>query len=111
MRAWPAAVVYAHGMVAFRTGLVEPMTFEQPGNYRIRVRIPAYLLAETTYTVKFGVRFFRGEENWPVTRNRAAVVVVEDRTTGAKRHEPGQQGFVRPRLEWSAEPLALAEQI
>jgi lipopolysaccharide transport system ATP-binding protein len=105
MTALPGVSVNAHGMVAFRTGLDQTLEFPEPGTYRIRIRIPPRLLAETTYDVKFGLRLVDGDDTWVITRKRAVVITVADSGERLARSEKGDAGLVRPRLDWSVDQL------
>jgi len=101
------ATLNAHGLVVLRARSPERLDWERPGRYQVRLRIPPHLLAPIAYDVKLGVSVRHHGKVLSVARRRAAVITVVDRDA-EKEHEKGTTGFVRPELEWTAEPLTEA---
>jgi lipopolysaccharide transport system ATP-binding protein len=103
--------VMARGSLAFRSVQPIPLPFEGPSDGIARVRIPAHLLAETTYTVSSSLAFFEGETAYTCELDNALAFHVYDSAKGdsARGRYKGQlRGAVAPKLDWSVEALEAA---
>lgn len=92
------ADIYAKRVAVFRTAQQEGVVADRRGLLDLVVRIPAYLLAETTYTVNVTVYTFLGKET----------KVVLDNALTFMAYGPGdaariKKGVVAPRLDWTAQ--------
>jgi len=92
------ADIYAKRVAVFRTNQQEEVVADRRGLLDLVVRIPAHLLAETTYTVNVTVYTFLGKETKLVLDN-ALNFMAYGRETEAKV----KRGVVAPRLDWTAE--------
>jgi homopolymeric O-antigen transport system ATP-binding protein len=92
------ADVYAKRVAVFRTTQQEEVVADRRGLLDFIVRIPAHLLAETTYTVNVTVYTFLGKETKVVLDN-ALTFMAYGRETDVKV----KRGVVAPQLEWAAE--------
>jgi lipopolysaccharide transport system ATP-binding protein len=100
--------VMARGGLAFRSVQPAPAPFDEPGEGLASVRIPAHLLAETTYTVSSSLAFFQGEQAYTCELDNALAFHVYDSAKGdsARGTYKGQmRGAVAPRLDWDVEAL------
>ena len=103
--------VMARGTLAFRSVQPAPQLIEQAGDGIAKVRIPAHLLAETTYTVNTSLAFFEPEQAHTCALDGALAFHVYDSAKGdsARGSYKGQmRGTVAPRLEWQMDALAPA---
>lgn len=90
------ADVHSKRFLAFRTMQQDEVAVDRRGVVDLLVRIPAHLLAETTYTVNITVYTTLGKE--------MKVVLDNALTFMAYGHEPGTQlkrGIIAPRLDWT----------
>jgi hypothetical protein len=90
--------VYAKRFLVFRTTQAEDLVADRRGVVDLIVRIPAHLLAETTYTVNITVYTILGKET--------KVVLDNALTFMAYGHDAGAQlkrGALAPRLEWTVQ--------
>jgi lipopolysaccharide transport system ATP-binding protein len=90
--------VYAKRFLVFRTTQAEEFVADRRGVVDLVVRIPAHLLAETTYTVNVTVYTNLGKET--------KVVLDNALTFMAYGHEAGAQlkrGAIAPQLEWTVQ--------
>jgi ABC-type methionine transport system ATPase subunit len=90
--------VYAKRFLAFRTTQLEDVVTDRRGVLDLLVRIPAHLLAETTYTVNVTVYTTLGKQT--------KVVLDNALTFMAYGREPGGQlkrGVIAPLLEWNVQ--------
>ena len=92
------ADIYAKRVAVFRTNQQEEVVADRRGLLDLVVRIPAHLLAETTYTVNVTVYTVLGKETKVVLDN-ALNFMAYGRETEAKV----KRGVVAPRLDWTAE--------
>jgi lipopolysaccharide transport system ATP-binding protein len=98
---------YVKGTHVFRA--LQPMGFHpRPGDiYRVRMRLPPHLLAETEYSLNAGVNFSSAEETPPLASYNALSFRVYESTGSAEPLEGAfagaWPGLVRPRLEWAVE--------
>ena len=96
------------GILAFRAIQPEDVTVDGPGVFRTTMRIPAYLLADTIYTVKAGIYMLvAGHENQIVQDNALTFRVYgedqqDQRELLARGIYRGSSwsGAVMPRLQW-----------
>jgi lipopolysaccharide transport system ATP-binding protein len=89
--------VYSKRFLVFRSAQVEDVIVERRGVVDLLVKIPAHLLAETSYTVNVMVYTFSVKESKVVLNNALTFM--------AYGHEPGGQlkrGALAPKLEWAA---------
>lgn len=89
--------VYAKRVAVFRTSQQEEVAADRRGLLDLVVRIPAHLLAETTYTVNVAVYTFLGKETKVVLDN-ALTFMAYGLADSAKL----KRGVIAPRLEWTA---------
>ncbi len=100
--------VMARGALAFRSIQPAPVPVDGPADGIARVRIPAHLLSETTYTVTSSLAFFVGAQAYTCELDNALAFHVYDSAKGdsARGTYKGQmRGLVSPRLDWSVEAL------
>ena len=96
----------ARGVVAFRTAQPADIAVTEPGIFVIRLRIPAYLLADTIYTAKVGILLVKdGEQTTLVMDNALVFRVYADHDTGDKSlltlyHGSSWSGVLMPNLDW-----------
>jgi len=90
------------GVLVFRSAQPELVPVAADTSYEALVRIPANLLAETTYTVSVSIMLLRGEEEeHALIVNKALAFMVygeQGVTAGDGRH---RKGVVNPTLEWT----------
>jgi len=87
---------YAKRFLVFRTTQQDDVVADRRGVVDLLVKIPAHLLAETTYTVNVTV--------YTILVKETKVVLDNALTFMAYGHEPGAQlkrGAMAPRLEWT----------
>lgn len=92
------ADIYAKRVAVFRTTQAEEVVADRRGLLDLVVRIPADLLAETTYTVNVTVYTFLGKETKLVLDNALTFMAY-----GRESDTKVKRGVVAPRLEWTAE--------
>jgi lipopolysaccharide transport system ATP-binding protein len=96
----------ARGVIAFRTAQPTDITASEPGVYRVTVRIPAHLLADTIYIVKVGILLtIDGKQSTLSMDNALMFRVYADHADIDKGlltlyHGSSWSGVVMPRLEW-----------
>jgi lipopolysaccharide transport system ATP-binding protein len=90
--------VLSKGVFLFRAVQAEPMMTERRGVVDLIVRIPANLLAETTYTVNVTVLTFLVKESKVVLPNALTFIAYGDEQTGQQK--TGRSGVIAPRLSW-----------
>ena len=100
-RARCAFDLYSKGVLVFRSTQPQLTPVAAEAAYEAVARIPANLLAETTYTINAGVTLVRGEgEEHPLMVNKAlAFMVYGEEGVGAGTLH--RKGMVDPALEWS----------
>ena len=89
---------YSKRFLVFRTTQPDEVVAERRGVFDLLVRVPAHMLAETTYTVNVTVYTILGKET--------KVVLDNALTFMAYGHEPGAQlkrGAMAPRLDWTVQ--------
>jgi lipopolysaccharide transport system ATP-binding protein len=91
--------VYAKGVFLFRTLQPEPVVTTRRGVVDVFVRIPAHLLAETTYTVNVTVMTYHGKESKVILPNALTFMAYRDEQA-AQQRSGGRSGVIAPRLEW-----------
>jgi len=111
LRAQGAIDVYSDGVHAFRS--IQPVStpLAAPGVYSARVRIPAHLLADTTYTVNASVILSDDAQEYPLVQFNALDFPVYDQPDAAGLGLQGKRrlaGIVAPRLQWSPTEQHLA---
>jgi lipopolysaccharide transport system ATP-binding protein len=90
--------VYTKRFLVFRTTQTEEFVADRRGVVDILVRIPPYLLAETTYTVNVTIYTFLVKETKVVLDN-ALTFMAYGRDTGGQL----KRGALAPRLEWTVQ--------
>jgi lipopolysaccharide transport system ATP-binding protein len=93
------------GVLVFRSTQPEFTLVPRGRLYEATARIPANLLAETSYTVSAGVTLIKGESEehvltWP--KPLAFMVYGEHRAAGAGGSTLQRKGVIEPPLDWSA---------
>ena len=101
-RARCAIDLMTKGVLVFRSAQPDLVHVAADSAYEALVRIPANLLAETTYTVNVSITLIRGEgeEHALVVNKAVAFMVYGDQGVTAEdgRH---RTGVVHPSLEWT----------
>ena len=92
------ADIYAKRVAVFRTTQEEEIVADRRGLLDLVIRIPAHLLAETTYTVNVTVYTFLGKETKVVLDNALTFMAY-----GRESDTKVKRGVVAPRLDWTAE--------
>ncbi|HEY5616601.1 MAG TPA: polysaccharide ABC transporter ATP-binding protein [Vicinamibacterales bacterium] len=92
------ADVYAKRVAVFRTTQPEEVVADRRGLLDLLVRIPAHLLADTTYTVNVTIYTVLGKETKVVLDN-ALTFMAYGPESGAKV----KRGVVAPRLDWTVQ--------
>jgi lipopolysaccharide transport system ATP-binding protein len=90
--------LYSKRVLAFRTTQPEGYMADHWGVVDLLVRIPANLLAETTYTVNVTVYTALGKETKIVLDNALTFLAYGHETGGQLKH-----GALAPRLEWTVQ--------
>jgi len=93
------ADVFAKRIAVFRTAQTEDVVADRRGLLDLVVRIPARLLAETTYTVNVTVYTILGKEQKVVLDNALTFLAYGPDDDAAKL----KRGVLAPHLEWVAE--------
>ncbi|HTM03518.1 MAG TPA: polysaccharide ABC transporter ATP-binding protein [Vicinamibacterales bacterium] len=102
--------LHSKGVLVFRSTQPELEQVFPDRNYQALVRIPANLLADTSYTVGVGVTLIRGEgEEHALVMNRAlSFIVYGDQELGPLRNSQRRsgaslqrKGVIAPDLEWT----------
>lgn len=88
--------VYSKRFLVFRTTQTEDLVVDLPGVVDLLVRIPAHLLAETTYTVNVTVYTILGKESKVVLDNALTFIAY-----GHEADAQLKRGAIAPRLEWT----------
>jgi lipopolysaccharide transport system ATP-binding protein len=98
-------VVQSEGVVAFRSVAPAETKIDEAGIYRARVRIPAHLLNDTTYTVKLGIQVRPPDDQVVgMARDNALSFRVwdSDEANSARGdYTDALVGVLRPRLDWT----------
>jgi lipopolysaccharide transport system ATP-binding protein len=104
--------LYAKGVFVFRAVQPESFVVDRRGVVDLVVRIPAHLLAETTYSVNVTVMTFHGKESKVVLPNALTFMAYggDEETSGRRGGPSGPQqlksprsGVLAPRLDWQAQ--------
>ena len=93
--------VLAKGVFLFRAVQPDELIADHRGVFDLFVRIPAYLLAETTYSVNVTVQTRLGKESKVVLPNALTFMAY-----GEHQGEPFRgirNGVIAPRLEWNVQ--------
>jgi ABC-type multidrug transport system ATPase subunit len=93
-----SADIYAKRVAVFRTSQQDETIADRRGLLDLLVRIPAHLLAETTYTVNVSVYTFLGKETKVVLDNALTFMAY-----GPEGAAKVKRGVVAPKLVWTAE--------
>jgi ABC-type polysaccharide/polyol phosphate transport system ATPase subunit len=93
--------VQAKGMVLFRAVQPETYVVDHLGVFDLLVRIPAYLLAETTYTVGATVHSYMGKEAKVVLPSALSFLAYGDDPAALPKN--ARSGVIAPRLDWHVE--------
>ena len=91
------ADVYAKRVAVFRTAQEHEVVAHRRGLLDLLVRIPAHLLAETTYTVNVTIYTVLGKETKVVLDNALTFMAY-----GPESEAKVKRGVLAPRLEWTA---------
>lgn len=100
--------VSARSAVAFRSVQPAPIPVDGPADGVAKVRIPAHLLAETTYTINTSLAFFDSDQAYTCAIDNALAFHVYDSAKGdsARGTYKGQmRGVIAPRLDWKLDVL------
>jgi lipopolysaccharide transport system ATP-binding protein len=98
--------VYAKDKLLFRAAQPAPVPTERRGVVDLLVKIPAHLLAETTYTVNVTVTTFHVKEAKVVLPNALTFMAYADEQSAPQTG--GKSGVIAPRLEWRVQTHANA---
>jgi lipopolysaccharide transport system ATP-binding protein len=90
--------LYSKRVLAFRTTQPEEYTADHWGIVDLLVRVPAHLLAETTYTVNVTVYTVLGKEMKVVLDNALTFLAYGGETGAQLKH-----GALAPRLDWTVQ--------
>jgi hypothetical protein len=91
------------GVLVLRSMQPELTQLASDTAYEALARIPANLLAETTYTINANVTLVRGEgEEHPLVANKALAFLVYGEE-GASASGSQRKAVIDPTLEWSLE--------
>jgi lipopolysaccharide transport system ATP-binding protein len=95
--------VMTKGVLVLRSSQPEPEPVAPEKVYEALVRIPANLLAETTYTVNVSILLVRGdgEEHALVVNKALAFMVYGDQHDVDSAETRHRKGVVNPPLDWS----------
>jgi len=100
------------GVLVFRSMQPDLLAVQADSAYEAVVRIPANLLAETTYTVNVSIMLIRGEgEEHALIVNKALAFMVygeQGVTADDGRH---RKGLVNPTLDWAMQMEADAVRV
>ena len=97
--------VYAKDKLLFRAAQPEPVPTQRRGVLDLLVRIPAHLLAETTYSVSVTVTTFHVKEAKVVLPNALTFMAYAGESAAGPA---GKSGVIAPRLEWRVQTHANA---
>jgi lipopolysaccharide transport system ATP-binding protein len=96
--------LFTKGVLVFRSTQPDTMIVEPDRSYEALARIPANLLAETTYTVNVGVTLVRADrEEHALLVNKALAFMVYGEQGVDASGTLQRKGVVEPTLEWSLE--------
>jgi lipopolysaccharide transport system ATP-binding protein len=90
--------VHTKGVFLFRAVQPEPVVPDRRGVFDLLVRIPAHLLAETTYTVNVTVATHLVKETKVVLPNALTFLAYAEEQGGQQRS--ARSGVIAPRLDW-----------
>jgi lipopolysaccharide transport system ATP-binding protein len=93
--------VHAKGVFLFRAVQPVPHVVERRGVVDLVVRIPAYLLAETTYTVTVIVMTFHVKESKVVLPNALTFMAYAEEDPSVPKG--ARSGVLAPRLDWQVQ--------
>src|SRR5687767_5599183 len=94
--------VMTKGVLVFRSAQPELVPVAADTSYEALVRIPANLLAETTYTVSVSIMLLRGEEEeHALVVNKALAFMVYGEQGVTAEDGRHRKGVVNPTLEWT----------
>jgi ABC-type molybdate transport system ATPase subunit len=88
--------VHAKRFLLFRTEQTEPVIADHRGVFDLLVRIPAHLLAATTYVLNVTVYTALAKEAKVVLDNALTFMAYSDQAGGQLK-----RGLIAPRLEWT----------
>ena len=94
--------VLAKGVFLFRAVQPNELLADHRGVFDLVVRIPAHLLAETTYTVSVTVYTTLGKESKVVLDNAITFMAYSDRHGDALKSTV-RSGVIAPRLDWNVQ--------
>lgn len=93
--------VHTKGVFVFRSVQAEPVTTERRGVVDLLVRIPAHLLAETTYSVNVTVLTHHVKDS-KVILPHALTFMAYAGDQDTQQQGGGRSGVIAPQLEWRA---------
>ena len=93
--------VQTKGVFVFRAVQPEPLVADHLGVFDLLVRIPAHLLAETTYTVGVTVHTYMGKEAKVVLPEALTFLAYGDEQSA--QYKSVRNPVLAPRLEWQVE--------
>ena len=88
-------------MLLFRAVQPEEVIADRRGVLDLLVRIPAHLLAETTYTVNVTVKTRQVKETKVVLPNALTFMAYGDRE--GEQFRGSKSGVIAPRLDWQVQ--------
>ena len=96
--------LYTRNVLVLRSAQPELVQLGPETAYEALVRIPANLLAETSYTISAGVMLIRGEgEQYPLVAHRALNFIVYGDQGVIDPAVVQRKGVVNPTFEWNLE--------
>ena len=93
--------VHTKAMYVFRAVQPAPFVVERRGVVDLLVRVPAYFLAETTYTVYVTVMTVHGKESKVVLPSALTFMAYGETETATPKGQ--RSGVLAPRLEWQTQ--------
>jgi lipopolysaccharide transport system ATP-binding protein len=90
--------MHARGIVLFRAVQPDEVVADHPGIFDLVVRIPANMLAETTYSVSATVHTRLGKEMKVVLPNALTFMAY-----GGERATKFKSGLIAPQLDWNVQ--------
>ena len=100
------------GVLVFRSMQPDLLAVQADSGYEAVVRIPANLLAETTYTVNVSIMLIRGEgEEHALIVNKALAFMVYGEQGVTAHDGRHRKGLVNPTLDWAMQMEADAVRV
>ena len=95
--------LYQKNVFVFRAVQPQPLITTRRGVVDLLVRIPANLLAETTYTVNVTVMTFHGKESKVTLPNALSFMAYGGEEPSQQRSGGARSGVIAPSLEWQVQ--------